>query len=105
MERKKLMHLSTQKTKYRSFELEEKLQMKICQVLMMISNMNEFRGNLVQQKAVRLCMDLFFQNKHKMKNNNFEIRQMASVAIARICISVNPILLNIMIFNRLLNVY
>eukprot|EP01084_Bolivina_argentea_P244853 410102_1 len=33
--RKKLHHLNTQKTKYKSFELEEKLQMKICQVLMM----------------------------------------------------------------------
>lgn len=32
LERKKLSHLTTQKTKYRSFELEEKLQMKICQV-------------------------------------------------------------------------
>ena len=93
--RKKLSHLTTQKTKYRSFELEEKLQMKICQVLMMISSIYEFRGNLVQQKAIRLSMDLFFQNKHGVKTNSVEIRQMASVAVARICISVNPILLNI----------
>ena len=62
---------------------------------MMISNIYEFRGNLVQQKAIRLSMDLFFQNKHKHKTPNFEVRQMSAITIARICISINPVLLNV----------
>ena len=94
MDRKQLSHKSTQKQKYRAFELESKLQRKICQVLMMVSDLNDFRGQLVQQKVVRLALDLFFANKHGVKANDVEIRQMASVAVARICISINPILLN-----------
>ena len=38
------------------------------------------------QKAIRLSMDLFFQNKHGVKTNSMEIGPMASVAVVRICI-------------------
>ncbi|ETO26523.1 hypothetical protein RFI_10613, partial [Reticulomyxa filosa] len=93
-------HKQLQRIKYKPIELESKLQMKIAQVLAMFADANEFRsradrkkltqlrGQLIQQNAVRLLLDLFSANSPKDNRNLSEdcekIRLMSGTALARI---------------------